>query len=105
MPAKSEQQRKAAGAALAVRRGERPTSSLMGASKSMLSMSTKQLRDYARKPRTTREVAGLGKAKEHKKGNPHPKAKSSTAVRTTGATAGSTGVQSTRRPHKERSRR
>ena len=65
MPAESEKQRKAAGAALAVKRGQQPRSSLKGASKSMVKMSERQLRDYARKPggnphpRTTSQAAGL----------------------------------------------
>lgn len=51
MPAKSESQRKAAGAALSAKRGERSPSSLRGASKQMYdSMTQKQLRDYAKKP-------------------------------------------------------
>ena len=48
MPAKSAAQQKAAGAALAAKRGERPKSSLKGASKSMAkSMSEKELRKMA----------------------------------------------------------
>lgn len=59
MPATSEAQRKAAGAALAVSRGQAPKSSLKGASLGMLkSMSGSQLADFASKPRTTREVMG-----------------------------------------------
>ena len=59
MPATSENQRKAAGAALAVSRGQAPRSGLKGASRGMLkSMSGSQLADFARKPRTTREVIG-----------------------------------------------
>jgi len=59
MPATSEAQRKAAGAALAVSRGQAPKSSLKGASLGMLkSMSGSQLADFASKPRTTREVIG-----------------------------------------------
>jgi hypothetical protein len=50
MPAKSEQQRKAAGAALSVKRGKRAKSKLKGASKQMEeSMSEKQLRELAKK--------------------------------------------------------
>ena len=72
MPARSEQQRKAAGAALAAKQGERPTSSLLGPSAAMVKMTEKQLRDYARKPRTTSQAAGLHnphtkKAKKRKK--------------------------------------
>jgi|TARA_R100000501_G_C2560975_1_gene71642 hypothetical protein len=49
MPAKSEAQRKAAGAALSAKRGERPVSSLTGAALDMYkSMSIKQLRDFAK---------------------------------------------------------
>ena len=48
MPAKSAAQQKAAGAALAAKRGERSKSSLKGASKSMaLSMSEKELHKMA----------------------------------------------------------
>lgn len=74
MPAESEAQRKAAGAALAVKRGERSTSSLRGASKQMLKMTRTQLEDYARKPsgpRTTRSAAHLDK--EHKAKAKHAK--------------------------------
>lgn len=50
MPAKSEAQRKAAGAALAAKRGKRKKESLKGASKSMYeSMSTEELKKYAKK--------------------------------------------------------
>ena len=48
MPAKSKAQQKAAGAALAAKRGEVKKSSLKGASKQMVeSMSEKELRDFA----------------------------------------------------------
>lgn len=47
MPAKSAAQQKAAGAALSAKRGETPKSKLKGASKSMLSMSEKQLDEMA----------------------------------------------------------
>jgi hypothetical protein len=47
MPAKSKAQQKAAGAALSAKRGETPKSQLKGASKSMLSMSEKQLEEFA----------------------------------------------------------
>jgi hypothetical protein len=48
MPAKSKAQQKAAGAALAAKRGEIPKSELNGASKSMVkSMSEKQLDELA----------------------------------------------------------
>ncbi|MGO4736592.1 DUF3008 family protein [Bosea sp. 2KB_26] len=48
MPAKSKAQQKAAGAALAAKRGEIKTSELQGASKSMAkSMSEKELHDMA----------------------------------------------------------
>lgn len=47
MPAKSAAQQKAAGAALSAKRGDTPKSKLKGASKSMLSMSKKQLEDFA----------------------------------------------------------
>lgn len=48
MPAKSKAQQKAAGAALAAKRGDIKKSELQGASKSMeKSMSEKQLEDFA----------------------------------------------------------
>jgi hypothetical protein len=47
MPAKSSAQQKAAGAALSAKRGDTPKSKLKGASKSMLSMSEKQLEEFA----------------------------------------------------------
>jgi Protein of unknwon function (DUF3008) len=48
MPAKSKAQQKAAGAALAAKRGERSKSSLKGASKEMVeSMTKKELEDMA----------------------------------------------------------
>lgn len=48
MPAKSQAQQKAAGAALSAKRGETPKSKLKGASKSMeSSMSEKQLEEFA----------------------------------------------------------
>jgi hypothetical protein len=48
MPAKSAAQQKAAGAALAAKRGEEPKSKLKGASRSMEeSMSEKQLEELA----------------------------------------------------------
>lgn len=48
MPAKSKAQQKAAGAALAAKRGESKVSDLQGASKEMYeSMSEKQLEDFA----------------------------------------------------------
>ena len=47
MPAKSAAQQKAAGAALAAKRGETSKSKLKGASKSMMSMSEKQLEEFA----------------------------------------------------------
>lgn len=48
MPAKSAAQQKAAGAALAAKRGDTPKSKLKGASKSMMeSMSEKQLEEFA----------------------------------------------------------
>jgi hypothetical protein len=48
MPAKSNKQQMAAGAALSAKRGERGKSSLRGASKSMYeSMSKKQLKELA----------------------------------------------------------
>jgi len=48
MPAKSKAQQKAAGAALAAKRGDMPKSKLRGASKDMeKSMSEKELKDFA----------------------------------------------------------
>ena len=48
MPAKSQAQQKAAGAALSAKRGDSPKSKLKGASKSMAdSMSEKQLEELA----------------------------------------------------------
>lgn len=48
MPAKSQAQQKAAGAALAVKRGDAPKSSLKGASRQMEdSMTEKQLEEFA----------------------------------------------------------
>ena len=48
MPAKSKAQQKAAGAALAAKRGDMPKSELEGASKSMVeSMSKKELEEIA----------------------------------------------------------
>jgi len=47
MPAKSAAQQMAAGAALAAKRGETSKSKLKGASKSMMSMSEKQLEEFA----------------------------------------------------------
>ncbi|CAN7653047.1 DUF3008 family protein [Rhizobium sp. LjRoot258] len=48
MPAKSKAQQKAAGAALAAKRGQTPKSRLKGASKEMVdSMSEKQLEEFA----------------------------------------------------------
>ncbi|MFO1153089.1 MAG: DUF3008 family protein [Rhodospirillales bacterium] len=50
--AKSKKQQMAAGAALAVKRGEQPKSKLQGASKEMVdSMSEKELEDMARTKR------------------------------------------------------
>lgn len=48
MPAKSKAQQKAAGAALAAKRGEEPVSKLKGASREMYDdMSEKQLEEFA----------------------------------------------------------
>jgi hypothetical protein len=48
MPAKSKKQQMAAGAALSAKRGERPKSSLKGASRQMAqSMSERQLEEFA----------------------------------------------------------
>ncbi len=50
MPAKSKAQQKAAGAALSAKRGDTPKSDLKGASKSMMSMSEKELEKMASTP-------------------------------------------------------
>ncbi len=72
MPARSKDQQQAAGAALAAKRGQQPVSKLRGASRSMFkSMTAAELADFARTPRTTREVIGDHPAA----GNPHPKRK------------------------------
>ena len=47
MPAKSQAQQKAAGAALSAKRGDTPKSKLKGSSKSMMSMSEKELEKMA----------------------------------------------------------
>jgi len=48
MPAKSQKQQKAAGAALAAKRGDTPKSKLKGASREMAdSMTEKQLEEFA----------------------------------------------------------
>ena len=47
MPAKSAAQQKAAGAALSAKRGDTPKSKLKGASKSMMSMTGKELEEFA----------------------------------------------------------
>ena len=51
MPARSKKQQTAAGAALAAKRGERSKASLKGASRQMVKMSERQLRDFARTKR------------------------------------------------------
>lgn len=54
MPAKSKAQQKAAGAALAAKRGDMPKSRLQGASKEMEhSMTEKELRDFAHTKRNS----------------------------------------------------
>ena len=80
MPAKSSQQQKAAGAALAVSRGQAPKSSLKGASRGMLkSMTPAELADFASSPRTTKEVigkhpsAGSSHKSDHKSKHRKPK--------------------------------
>ena len=63
MPAKSAAQQMAAGAALAAKRGDRPKSSLKGASKSMAqSMSQSELEKMAS---TKRKGKPEHKAKQH----------------------------------------
>lgn len=52
MPATSDKQRRAAGMALAAKKGEIPKSKLKGAAKDMCeSMTKKQLTDFAEKPK------------------------------------------------------
>jgi hypothetical protein len=66
MPAKSKQQQKAAGAALATKRGEQPKSKLRGASRQMVqSMSEAELEKMARAKRKAlpRRAAGAKKRK------------------------------------------
>jgi hypothetical protein len=64
MPAKSQAQQKAAGAALAAKRGETPKSSLKGASKEMVdSMSESELEDMA----STKRKGKLQRAAKKKK--------------------------------------
>ena len=59
--AKSKKQQMAAGAALSAKRGERPNSSLQGASKEMAnSMSEKELADMARTKRKNKPVRAGG---------------------------------------------
>lgn len=68
MPAVSGKQRRAAGAALSAKQGGTPTSSLMGPAAQMMSMTEKQLKEYARRPRTTRQASGMaGKRKQGRK--------------------------------------
>ena len=63
MPAESERQRKAAGAALAAKRGDMPMSALKGASRQMASsMSEQQLREFA-----TKKENWVGKLKKRVK--------------------------------------
>lgn len=67
MPAKSKKQQMAAGAALSAKRGERSKSSLKGASKSMVKMSEKQLKEFAgtkRKTLPTRKSSATSKKKK-----------------------------------------
>ena len=53
MPAKSSRQRKAAGVALAAKRGKVPMSKLKGPAKTMAKMSEKDLSDFAKNPNKT----------------------------------------------------
>lgn len=60
MPAKSQAQQKAAGAALSAKRGLTPKSKLKAASKSMMSMSENQLAEFAHtKRRNKPEHSGV----------------------------------------------
>jgi hypothetical protein len=62
MPAKSKAQQKAAGAALAAKRGERSKSSLKGASKEMIhSMTEKELEEFASTRRKGKPERASGK--------------------------------------------
>ncbi len=54
MPAKSSRQRKAAGVALAAKRGKIPLSKLKGPAKAMAKMSEQDLRDFASKHKSKR---------------------------------------------------
>jgi hypothetical protein len=72
MPARSKAQQKAAGAALAAKRGEASKSSLKGASRSMAdSMTEKQLEDFASTKRKNlpakKKAASKKKAAKKKK--------------------------------------
>jgi hypothetical protein len=74
MPAKSKQQQKAAGAALAAKRGDQPKSKLRGASRQMVeSMSEDELERMARAkrkklpPRAPRVVARMKRSSRKKK--------------------------------------
>jgi hypothetical protein len=59
MPAKSKRQRGAAGMALAAKRGNISPKELKGAAKQMYeSMSEKQLRDFAKKPKGKKTKKG-----------------------------------------------
>jgi len=55
VPAKSSRQMKAAGMALAAKRGKIPASKLKGAAKSMAKMSESDLRDFAKKPKKRKQ--------------------------------------------------
>lgn len=55
MPAKSGRQRRAAGMALAAKRGKIPMSKLKGAAKSMSKMSEQDLSDFAKKSKSKRK--------------------------------------------------
>lgn len=60
MPAKSEDQRRAAGAALAAKRGETNPDDLYGASKQMYeSMTEEELEDFAKKESADKGILGL----------------------------------------------
>jgi hypothetical protein len=61
MPAKSASQQKAAGAALSAKRGETSKSKLKGASKSMMSMSEKELEKMAHTKRKGKPEHVAGK--------------------------------------------
>ncbi|BCJ91307.1 hypothetical protein IZ6_20420 [Terrihabitans soli] len=112
MPAKSGAQQKAAGAALAAKRGKTPKSKLKGASKSMAaSMSEKQLDELASTKRKGKpeRIGAKSKAKStaRRKAGRKPAARKSTARKTTaksGAAKSRTASKTTRAAAKSRTK-